>query len=212
MVNIDCDQKIRPRDRSQSHSPQRPRLSAVSMRPRTASLMRSPSRARVDCQWNAKPRINTTKPVVADNVTDNAASERQIESVFSWMTITWPGNDRTACRTASAPSPFGNVMSTTPAGCPDGEGGTTALTMSRMPVESPIADSIGTRARMRWSLPVTMTCRPAAMAQDGIRPGSSNCRRSNDAAGSCRTDAMRSMRSASRSATAARSRLVAARF
>ena len=50
IVNIDCDQNIRPRDRSQSHNPQRPRLSAVSIRPRTASLMRSPSRARVDCQ------------------------------------------------------------------------------------------------------------------------------------------------------------------
>ena len=58
------------------------------MRPRTASLMRSPSRARVDCQWNAKPRISTTKPVVADSVTDSAASERQIESTFSWITMT----------------------------------------------------------------------------------------------------------------------------
>src|SRR6476661_7174201 len=77
IVNIDCDQKILPRDRSQSHKPQRPRLSAVSIRPRTASLMRSPSRARVDCQWNAKPRISTTKPVVAESVTDRAASDRQ---------------------------------------------------------------------------------------------------------------------------------------
>src|SRR2546429_604394 len=91
MGNIDCDQKIRPRDRSQSHRPQRPRLSAVSMRPRTASLMRSPSRARVDCQWKAKPRISTTKPVVADSVTDSAASDPQIGSFFSWITMTWPG-------------------------------------------------------------------------------------------------------------------------
>ncbi|MGC4095622.1 MAG: hypothetical protein QM706_00755 [Nitrospira sp.] len=35
--NIECDQKMRPRARSQSHSPQRPRLSAVSMRLRTVS-------------------------------------------------------------------------------------------------------------------------------------------------------------------------------
>ena len=88
MVNIDCDQKMRPRDRSQSHNPQRPRLSAVSIRPRTASLIRSPSRARVDCQWKAKPRISTTKPVVADSVIDSAVSERQIEPVSSWMTTT----------------------------------------------------------------------------------------------------------------------------
>ena len=96
MVNIDCDQKIRPRDRSQSHNPQRPRLSAVSIRPRTASLMRSPSRARVDCQWKAKPRISTTKPVVADSVTDSAASDPQSGSIFSWMTMTWPGSDLTS--------------------------------------------------------------------------------------------------------------------
>ena len=97
-MNIDCDQKIRPRDRSQSHRPQRPRLSAVSIRPRTASLMRSPSRARVDCQWKAKPRISTTKPVVADSVTDSAASEPQSGSFFSWMTMTWPGSDLTSAR------------------------------------------------------------------------------------------------------------------
>ena len=37
--------------------------------------MRSPSRARVDCQWNAKPNISTTKPVVADSVTDKIARD-----------------------------------------------------------------------------------------------------------------------------------------
>ena len=98
IVNIDADQKILPRERSQSHKPQRPRLSAVSIRPRTASLMRSPSRARVDCQWKAKPRISTTKPVVADSVTDNAASEPHSGSFFSWMTMTWPGSDLTSAR------------------------------------------------------------------------------------------------------------------
>src|SRR3981081_1357171 len=94
-VNIDCDQKILPRDKSQSHNPQRPRLSAVSIRPRTASLMRSPSRARVDCQWNAKPRISTTKPVVAESVTDSAASDRHSESIFSWMMRHCQGSDLT---------------------------------------------------------------------------------------------------------------------
>ena len=111
--NIDCDQKMRPRDRSQSHSPQRPRLSAVSIRPRTASLIRSPSRARVDCQWKAKPRISTTKLVVADSVTESAASEPQIGSFISWMTTTWPGSDLTSCEIASAPVPLGRVMSLT---------------------------------------------------------------------------------------------------
>ena len=113
MVNIDCDQKIRPRDRSQSHRPQRPRLSAVSIRPRTASLIRSPSRARVDCQWKAKPRISTTKPVVADSVIDSAASDPQRGSFLSWMTMTWPGSDLTSFEIAMALLPFGSVMSLT---------------------------------------------------------------------------------------------------
>ena len=119
IVNIDCDQKIRPRDRSQSHNPQRPRLSAVSMRPRTASLMRSPSRARVDCQWNAKPRISTTKPVVAESVTDSAASDPHSE-----LSLFLDDDDLTrqrfddACWMASAPLPFGRVMSVTPAVLP----------------------------------------------------------------------------------------------
>ena len=113
IVNIDADQKILPRERSQSHKPQRPRLSAVSIRPRTASLMRSPSRARVDCQWKAKPRISTTKPVVAESVTDNAASEPHSGSFFSWMTTTWPGSDFTSREIAMAPLPFGSVMSLT---------------------------------------------------------------------------------------------------
>ncbi len=106
-VNIDCDQKIRPRDRSQSHNPQRPRLSAVSIRPRTASLIRSPSRARVDCQWKAKPRISTTKLVVADSVTDSAASDPQIGSFISWITTTWPGSDLTRREIAMARVPSG---------------------------------------------------------------------------------------------------------
>ena len=77
MSNIECDQKMRPRAMSQSHNPQRPRFKAVSMRPRTASKTMSASRARVDCQWKAKPRMRTTKPVVADRVTVNAVSDRQ---------------------------------------------------------------------------------------------------------------------------------------
>ena len=211
-MNIDCDQKILPRDRSQSHNPQRPRLSAVSMRPRTASLMRSPSRARVDCQWKAKPRISTTKPVVADSVTDSAASDCQSESPLSWMMMIWPGSDWTMCWIASALLPFGKMMSVTPACGPGAVSGSAALRTSRMRLVSPSPASIGTRARMRWSAPMTMTCRPAATPQDGIRPGSSSCRRSNGAAWFCRTEAMRSRRSASTSASAARSRLIEARF
>ena len=37
LLNIECDQKIRPRARSQSQRPQRPRFNAVSMRLRTVS-------------------------------------------------------------------------------------------------------------------------------------------------------------------------------
>ena len=179
MVNIDCDQKMRPRDRSQSHRPQRPRLSAVSMRPRTASLMRSPSRARVDCQWKAKPRISTTKPVVADSVTDSAASEPQIGSFFSWMTMTWPGSDLITRWVASAPAPFGRIMSVTvPCAAPVQPSSCAVEMTSRMRSVSPRPASTGTRARMRWSALVTMTWRPAAMPQDGIRPGRMLCRRS----------------------------------
>ena len=143
IVNIDCDQKIRPRDRSQSHNPQRPRLSAVSIRPRTASLMRSPSRARVDCQWKAKPRISTTKPVVADSVTDSAASERHSESIFSWMMMTWPGSDLTRCWIASAPLPFGRIMSVTPLCWPGAASSSAALMTSRTRSVSPSPASIG---------------------------------------------------------------------
>ena len=151
IVNIDADQKILPRERSQSHKPQRPRLSAVSIRPRTASLIRSPSRARVDCQWKAKPRISTTKPVVADSVTDNAASEPHSGSFFSWMTMTWPGSDLTSREIAIAPLPFGSVMSlTTP--CRPGVVSSCAVLMmsrTRSPSPSPRPLSIGTRARIR---------------------------------------------------------------
>ena len=81
---MDCDQKMRPRARSQSHSPQRPlELSAVSTRRRTISWMTSASRARVDCQWNAKPRISTTKPVVVESVMVSAVSE--LHSVKAWV-------------------------------------------------------------------------------------------------------------------------------
>ena len=98
MSNIECDQNTRPRARSQSHSPQRPRLSAVSMRLRTVSWMTSASRARVACQWKAKPRISTTKPVVADSVTVSAVAERQVASA-----------SRRGCMTAMSPAGFCNA-------------------------------------------------------------------------------------------------------
>ena len=149
MVNIDCDQKILPRDRSQSHNPQRPRLSAVSIRPRTASLMRSPSRARVDCQWKAKPRISTTKPVVAESVTDSAASEPQSGSFFSWMTMTWPGSDLTSREIAMAPLPFGSVMSLTTPCCAGAASSCAVLMTSSTRSLSPRPLSTGTRAKNR---------------------------------------------------------------
>ena len=52
------------------------------MRLLTVSWMRSASRARVACQWKAKPRISTTKPVVADSVTVSAVVERQVRESF----------------------------------------------------------------------------------------------------------------------------------
>ena len=212
MVNIDCDQKIRPRERSQSHRPQRPRLSAVSMRPRTASLIRSPSRARVDCQWKAKPRISTTKPVVADSVTDSAASDPQIGSFFSWITMTWPGSDLISRWVASAPPPFGRIMSVTMF-CAPGAASNCAVEMtSRMRSGSPRPVSSGTRARMRWSALAMMTWRPVAPPQDGIRPGRIACSRSMLTARSCRTEVRRSMRSARMSDSAAMSRFMVARF
>ena len=111
------------------------------------------------------------------------------------------------CRTASALAPFGKVMSVTPACWPGMVSGSVALMTSRMRQVSPIPASIGTRASTRWSAPMTMTCRPAATAQDGIRPGSSSCRRSKVADRSCRPEAMRSMPFGEQVASAARSRL-----
>ena len=52
------------------------------MRLRTVSWMRSASRARVACQWKAKPRISTTKPVVAESVTVSAVVDRQFAERF----------------------------------------------------------------------------------------------------------------------------------
>ena len=101
-------------------------------------------------------------------------------------------------------------MSVTPACCAGAVSGSAALITSRMLLVSPSPASIGTRARMRWSTPMTMTWRPAATPHDGMRPGSSSCRRSNVADRSCRTEAMRSIRSARKSATAARSRFIEA--
>jgi len=80
-VNIDCDQKIL-RGESQSHNPQRPRLSAVSMRPRTASLIRSPSRAprRLPVEGKAQDQHDKAGWRKGHR---QGASERQIDSIFS---------------------------------------------------------------------------------------------------------------------------------
>jgi len=78
------------------------------------------------------------------------------------MIMTWPAviNDMPDRQPSS---PFGRIMSVTAACCPGALSGSTELMMSRMRLVSPIADSIGKRARMRWSAPVMMTCLPAAM-------------------------------------------------
>ena len=68
------------------------------MRLRTVSWMTSASRARVACQWKAKPRMRTTKPVVADSVTVSAVAERHVASA-----------SRRGCMTAMSPAGFCNA-------------------------------------------------------------------------------------------------------
>ena len=58
------------------------------MRLRTVSWIRSASRARVACQWKAKPRISTTKPVVAERVTVSAVVDRQFASASFVVSMT----------------------------------------------------------------------------------------------------------------------------
>ena len=135
--------------------------------------MRSPSRARVDCQWKAKPRISTTKPVVADSVIDSAASDPHSGSFFSWITMTWPGSDLTACDIAIARTPFGRIMSlATP--CRPGSASNCAVEItSRMRSLAPALGSAGTRASTRcWvaAVKVMMMCRPVAAPGTGSGP------------------------------------------
>ena len=92
MSNIDCDQKMRPLARSQSHRPQRPRLSAVSMRLCTVSSIVAVSRIRRDCHRNAKPSISTTKPVAENSVTASVVSARHSASTAERRCViaSWP--------------------------------------------------------------------------------------------------------------------------
>jgi hypothetical protein len=64
--------------------------------------MTSASRARVACQWKAKPRISTTKPVVADSVTVSAVSDRQAASASArrCTTVTWLCPELSQCTVA----------------------------------------------------------------------------------------------------------------
>ena len=55
--------------------------------------------------------------MVADSVTESAASEPQIGSLLSWITMTRPGSDLIGREVASAPLPFGSVMSVTLCRC-----------------------------------------------------------------------------------------------
>ncbi|MHC2808192.1 hypothetical protein ACVMII_007938 [Bradyrhizobium diazoefficiens] len=176
--------------------------------------MRSPSRARVDCQWKAKPRIRTTKPVVADSVTESAASEPQIGSLRSWITVTKPGSDLICREIAIAALPFGSVMSEM---LPSrgGAASNCAVVMESSRRSLPEGSlSTGMRARMRRSTPaeVTMTWRPVAVPQDGIRSGSSVGMFSMFFSRSCREVVRRSMRSASKSASAEMSWRITSRF
>ena len=174
IVNIDCDQKMRPRDRSQSHNPQRPRLSAVSMRPRTVSLMRSPSRARVDCQWNAKPRIRTTNPVVADSVIDSAASDCQSAVAASWVTIRRPGSDLSGRIVASASPPSASRTREMSVSLPRVADCSVSIAVNRSSVSEVVP--AGTRASTRWSASTTTMCRVPLIPHAGIRAGSKFCR------------------------------------
>ena len=87
---------------------------------------------------------------MADSVIDSAVSERQTKSVFSWMTVSRPGNDLTMRWVASAAPPSGSLMSVTLAGAAPRKAGDCAeLRSSRIRLLSPGVTSIGTRARMR---------------------------------------------------------------
>ncbi len=175
-MNIDCG----PEDAAARQVPvpqsAAPRLSAVSMRPRTASLMRSPSRARVDCQWKAKPRISTTNPVVADSVTDSAASEPQIGSISSWITVTWRGSALTARWTASALLPLDSSTSITADDWPglvSGQRGADGVGHALGFADRAVHRHAGQHALVDSGDDDVAAGRHA---QTGIRPGSSNCK------------------------------------
>src|SRR5690242_869744 len=55
--------------------------------------------------------MRTTKPVVAESVTESAESEPQIGSSRSWMTITRPGSALMSCDVAMARLPLGSMRS-----------------------------------------------------------------------------------------------------
>jgi len=168
MSNIERDQNTRPRARSQSHKPQRPRLSAVSMRLRTVSWIRSASRARVACQWKAKPRISTTKPVVADNVTVSAVIDRQLVSALLAVctTATMPNGFFNARTVAKAAAPSGSVISSVPAAAPNVVSGCDGPSTSRIWRPS-FSGSLGTLAMIVPLASPTMIDRPCAVAQAG---------------------------------------------
>ena len=182
MSYIECDQNTRPRARSQSHSPHRPRLSAVSTRLRTVSWIRSASRARVACQWKAKPRISTTKPVVADSVTVSAVVERQLASASlrSWMTARRPTGFFRARTVAKAASPSASVISMVPAAAPKVVSGCDGPSTSRICRARAVCGSSGRLATMVPSPSATRTRRPAPAAQAG-----SACSSASEVRGRC---------------------------
>src|SRR5262249_43797003 len=116
----------------------------------------------------AKPRISTTKPVVADNVTVSVVSERQLESATSrdWITASWPKGALSMRTVASARVSLGRAISMTPALAPNVVKGCVGPSKSKR--RRPIVPSVaGVAAVTTPSALVRKKRRPAAVAQDG---------------------------------------------
>ena len=136
------------------------------MRQRTVSWIRSASRARVACQWKAKPRMSTTKPVVAESVTVSAVVERQFASAAlrGCMTASMPIGLRRARTVANAVRAVGQHDFH---GAGDGaERGQRLRRAEHVEdvaalVGSWVAGSLGTLAMMVPSTSATRTLRPA---------------------------------------------------
>ncbi len=152
--------------------------------------------------------------MVADSVTESAASEPQIGSLRSWITVTRPGSDLIGREVAIAALPFGSVMLETSLSR-GGAASSCAVVIASSRRSLPKGSlSIGMRARTRRSMPaeVTTTWRPETLARDGIMSGSNVGRFSMLFSRSARAEVRRSMRSASSSASIEMSFWITSRF